>query len=410
MNFQPKTFLFVLLSATLMFAGMACKKDVFKRNIWVKKGETIESVRSSFAAGPGKEITHPAGVYRSGNLLLLLEKGVGIGIMDISVRENPTPIAFIELLANSHAVIKDQIILADNGPDLVSIDISDFQNITLENRLENVFPDKWLEEGKTVFTGYEEQKISIFKKYSASDTIPPDDRSAENMAALAIGRGGSETRFALMGNYLYVARDKGIRPFDVTNAASPVMNNELGYTLDGFETILANNGYLYIGTSNGVVILNANASPATPSQEAIALRTITGCDPVVVQGNFMFSTVRSGASCSRFSSNSSGLFVHDIANKKLPFTIFTETVENPKGLGIDGKLLFLCQGDMGLSIYDWNETTKRPTFRYRYNDIHAFDVIANDKTLIVAAENGLFLYDYSDPNNLKKLSRVAAYY
>jgi hypothetical protein len=37
-------------------------------------------------------------------------------------------------------------------------------------------------------------------------------------------------------------------------------------------------------------------------------------------------------------------------------------------------------------------------------------VIANDKTLIVAAENGLFLYDYSDPNNLKKLSRVAAYY
>jgi hypothetical protein len=205
-----------------------------------------------------------------------------------------------------------------------------------------------------------------------------------------------------------VARDKGIRPFNVAYPAAPVMYNELGYTLDGFETLLAKNGYLYIGTSNGVVILNANNSPATPSQESVALRDIRGCDPVVVQGNYMFSTVRSGADCNRFNS-SSGLFVHNIQDKKMPYTIFSQTVDNPKGLGIDGNLLFLCQGNMGLSVYNWDEITKKPTFRYRYNDIHAFDVVTGNNTLIVAAENGLFLYDYSDPNNLRKLSRVAAY-
>ena len=63
-----------------------------------------------------------------------------------------------------------------------------------------------------------------------------------------------------------------------------------------------------------------------------------------------------------------------------------------------------------MSLCNWNETTKKPTFRYRYNDINVFDLIASNKTLIEAAENGLLLYDYSDPNNLKKLSRVAVYY
>jgi hypothetical protein len=404
----PKTLLLSVLSLGLIMAGSACKKDALKRTIWVKKGESIATVRNSFAVEPGKEITHPAGVYRSGNYLLLLEEGEGIGIIDISVRESPVNLAFIKLLANSHAVIKDDYILADNGPDLVSIDISDLLQIELVNRLENVFPDKWLEENNTVFTGYEEKQISIFKNFNPSDTIPPESRDAENLAALAIGRGGSETRFALMNDYLYVARDKGIRPFNVASPAAPVMYNELGYTLDGFETLLAKNGYLYIGTSNGVVILNANNSPATPSQESVALRDIRGCDPVVVQGNYMFSTVRSGADCNRFNS-SSGLFVHNIQDKKMPYTIFSQTVDNPKGLGIDGNLLFLCQGNMGLSVYNWDEITKKPTFRYRYNDIHAFDVVTGNNTLIVAAENGLFLYDYSDPNNLRKLSRVAAY-
>lgn len=397
------------MSVTAILLVGSCKKDVLKRTIWVKKGETIETVRNSFSVEPGKEITHPAGVYRNGNYLILLQEGEGIGIMDISNRENPIPLAFIKLLANSHAVIKDQYILADNGPDLVSINIGNLQNITLTTRLENVFPDKWLEEGKTVFTGYEEQQISIFKSFNASDTIPPSKRTAENMAALAMGRGGSETRFALMNNYLYVARDKGIKPFGVANPANPLVYNELGYTLDGFETLLANNGYLYIGTSNGVVILNASVSPSTPTQESVALRDIRGCDPVVVQGNFMFSTVRSGSDCNRFNSVS-GLFLHNIANKKMPYTVFSQTVDNPKGLGIDGTLLFLCQGHLGLSVYYWDETAGKPVFQYRYNDIHAFDVIATDKTLIVAAENGLFLYDYTDPKNLKKLSRVADYY
>jgi hypothetical protein len=98
-----------------------------------------------------------------------------------------------------------------------------------------------------------------------------------------------------------------------------------------------------------------------------------------------------------------------VSNKSIPFNVYTEVVESPRGLGIDGNLLFLCQADKGLAVYNWNEATKKLTYRYQKPEIFAFDVITGSNTLIVAADNGLYLYDYTDPNNIRKLSRVARY-
>jgi hypothetical protein len=392
----------------MAFGLSSCKKDFLKRSIWVKTGLPVEDVRNSFAVEPPREITHPAGVYRSGNLLFLLEQGEGIGITDISDRENPVPKCFIKLLANSHAVVKYDHLIADNGVDLVSIDISDLSNISLVKRVTNVFKEKWLEQDKTIFTGYEEKKISTFKSYNPSDTIPPAGRTTESTAAIAIGKGGSETRFAVQGDFLYIARGNALTPVDLYDPSDPIVHEEVGYRDENtFETVFAYQGYLYIGTSDGVLILNSAKSPITPYFESFASRNVRGCDPVVVQNNFMFSTIRTGTVCNRF--GNSALFIHDVSNKTIPFGIYTENVESPRGLGIDGNLLFLCQADKGLAVYNWNEATKKLTYRYQKPEIYAFDVITGSNTLIVAADNGLYLYDYTDPNNIRKLSRVARY-
>jgi hypothetical protein len=41
-------------------------------------------------------------------------------------------------------VVKSNVLIADNGVDLVSIDISDLTQIRLVKRIQNVFSEKWL--------------------------------------------------------------------------------------------------------------------------------------------------------------------------------------------------------------------------------------------------------------------------
>jgi len=404
-----KSLPFILIAMISLPLFNACKKDEFKRTIWVKKGQSVQDVRASFSVESPRAITHPAGVYRSGNLLFLLQENEGIGIMDITNPASPIDKAFIKLSSNSHVVVKSNVLIADNGVDLVSIDISDLNQIRLVNRIQNVFTEKWLnEQDSSVFVGYEEKQISKFKSYNPSDTIPPANRTSENNAALAIGKGASETRFALSSNYLYIARGNKLTPVDVTQASNPVLKDPVGYSgYPDFETVYAYQGYLYVGTSDGVLILNNTISPATPYFVSFASRSIRGCDPVVVQNNFMFSTVRTGTVCNQF--GQSALFIHDVTDKTAPRLESNLTLDQPKGLGIDGNLLFICQGNKGMAVYNWNESTQTLSYLYQKIDLYAFDVITGNNTLIVAADNGLYLYDYTDPNNIKRLSKVASY-
>ena len=404
-----KSLPFLLVAMISLPLFNACKKDEFKRTIWVKKGQSVQDIRASFSVEAPRDITHPAGVYRSGNLLFLLQENEGIGIMDITKPAAPVDKAFIKLLSNSHVVVKSNILIADNGVDLVSIDISDLNQIRLVNRIQNVFTEKWLsEQDNSVFVGYEEKKISTFKSYNPSDTIPPANRTTENNAALAIGKGGSETRFALNENYLYIARGNALTPVDLTQASNPVVKEPVGYTgYPAFETVYAYQGFLYVGTADGVLILNNTISPTTPYFVSFASRNVRGCDPVVVQNNFMFSTVRTGTVCNQF--GQSALFIHDVTDKTAPRPEFNKILEQPKGLGIDGNLLFICQGDKGMAVYNWDESSKKLSYLYQKIDLYAFDVITGNNTLIVAADNGLYLYDYTDPNNIKRLSKVASY-
>ncbi|MEN9345290.1 MAG: hypothetical protein RLZZ60_759 [Bacteroidota bacterium] len=121
----------------------------------------------------------------------------------------------------------------------------------------------------------------------------------------------------------------------------------------------------------------------------------------------MFSTVRTGTVCNQF--GQSALFIHDVTDKTAPRLEFNLTLDQPKGLGIDGNLLFICQGNKGMAVYNWDESNKKLSYLYQKIDLYAFDVITGNNTLIVAADNGLYLYDYTDPNNIKRLSKVASY-
>ena len=68
-------------------------------------------------------------------------------------------------------------------------------------------------------------------------------------------------------------------------------------------------------------------------------------------------------------------------------------MQSPRGLGIDGNLLFICEGEHGMKLYDVSdvESIKLVT----HMDIHAHDVIAKEGIATVTGEDGIYQYQYA---------------
>jgi hypothetical protein len=79
-------------------------------------------------------------IYYIDSLLFVGEAQKGIHIIDNSDPLNPQPIHFLQIIGNSDIAIKGNILYANNLSDLVSIDISDFNDIKVLSRVEEVFP------------------------------------------------------------------------------------------------------------------------------------------------------------------------------------------------------------------------------------------------------------------------------
>ena len=100
----------------------------------------------------------------------------------------------------------------------------------------------------------------------------------------------------------------------------------------------------------------------------------------------------------------------DISTITTPVLLGSYAMTNPKGLGIDGDLLFLCDGPDGLKVYDkTNHSTITDNQISHFPGIVAFDVIPWNGVLIMSAEEGIYQYDYSDPANIFQLSHLPSF-
>jgi hypothetical protein len=124
-----------------------------------------------------------------------------------------------------------------------------------------------------------------------------------------------------------------------------------------------------------------------------------GCDPVVVDGDYAYLTLRGGNSCGQLESI---LEVIDIREKSNPTLAARYTLENPYGLGIRGNNLYVCDGSAGLKLFD-KTIPDDLEFLKSFEDMNAKDVIPLEDKLILIAENVLYQYQYLE-NDLDLLS------
>jgi hypothetical protein len=349
----------------------------------------------------------------------------GIHIIDNSDPSNPVNLKFIEIPGNVDLAIKGNILYADSYVDLLSIDISDLDNIVEVDRDTNVFPYiipeydlgivESIDQSKGVIVGYEVSERTedvddmgyYYEKFRWTDGAFVSMDATSNSGsggAETTGTGGSMARFTLYDSYLYVVDNASLKLFNVSQIINPEFEKNIAISWN-IETIFPYQDKLFIGTQTGMYVYSVQ-DPANP--EFISqFWHATACDPVVVSGNYAYVTLRGGNLCGAIESQ---LDVIDISTIENPTLLKSYSMEEPYGLGVDDSVLFVCDGNAGLKIYNASDVMAIDSnMLVQYPGNPAFDVIPLGNVLVMIGVDGLYQYDYSDLNNIHELSHIDIY-
>jgi hypothetical protein len=345
--------------------------------------------------GPQK-LQQPGKIYVKDDMILINEMGKGIHVVYNENPSEPQKVAFVKIPGNIDVAVKGDIIYADNYMDLVTLN-------TKTGSIKRV---------KGVFKNFErERKEQLMAMEGGinldgmrSTQFQAVSRGAAGGGGNPVGAGGSMARFTIVDNNLYVLDGNSMIVYDITDMENPKKVNTIAMDFT-VETVFPHEGQLFIGGTEGMYIYD-NSNPSAPRflskfEHAVA------CDPVVVEGDYAYVTLRSGGPCDRAINQLDVVNITDITN---PTLVSNTNMHNPHGLSVQGNTLYLCDGNQGLKVFDVtnkHNILDNMTFAAR-NIRKAYDVIPNaeNNTLIVVGKNGIFQYDAMDPQKLQEISKL----
>ena len=374
---------------------------VYMQMSTVREGEVIIE--------PGKPLDNPGKIYLYGDYLFINEPQKGIHLIDNTSPSSPKPLHFIPIPGNVDLAINEGILYADSYVDLLAFNIRNLEKIEMIKRLEDVFPHMYIDLATTTFMTFKDTVITYDSETMHGWGGRPglwigNDRASFNSGsggAESYGQGGSMARFTLINGHLYAVDESSLRVFDVNVANDPeyLRDISLGW---GIETIFPFQNKLFIGSSTGMHIYDASI-PAEPQQMSV-YQHITACDPVVVNEDYAFVTLRSGVTCNQ---GVNELHVLNIQDPYQPKLLKAYPMSNPHGLALAEKYLYLAEGNHGLKSFDVSDVMNIDGNRMEHlKSMKSVDLIPGPKSLIVIGPDGVCQFDYSKPDRLNPLSCI----
>lgn len=210
---------------------------------------------------------------------------------------------------------------------------------------------------------------------------------------------GSIARFHITDTHLYVVEWDELIVFDIRDFdnVEEVWSGYIGWEV---ETIFRFDKTLFLGTQSGVLfydISNAEQPVYVSSYEHV-----TACDPVVTDGEFAYSTLRSGSGCG---GNQDLLDVIDVRDISYPHQISSLEMDSPEGLTLFGDWLYVGEGRNGMKVFDVSNPNSVQLL-HTYSDIPAKDFIRDGNNLIIATESGLVQASVQDDASLSVISQI----
>ncbi|MFC4723507.1 LVIVD repeat-containing protein [Geojedonia litorea] len=368
--------------------------------------------RTQIESQSPKPITDAGKIYAYNNLIFISDKLLGIHVVDNSNPSSPRPLTFLKIPGNEDMAVKDGFLYADSAVDLVVFDISNTSDIKRVEILEDVFDnynfqfpfDSWstridmgdYDSNTEIIVGWTFEKRIVPKAENSLVFQTFESANSNSSNGGNIGAGGSLARFQIVENYLYTVGWHEMNIFNIANLSQPrfITTNYAG---NNIETLFEADGYLYIGSTDGMYIYGLD-NPESPNYISEFVHW-TGCDPVVVDGNYAYLTIRGGNNCGN---QESVLEVIDVSNKATPTLVATYSLDNPYGLGFKNDNLFVCDGSSGLKVYKKNDPLNLQLVQ-KFENIQATDVIPLNNTLVMVGDNVIYQYEYAN-NTITLLS------
>ncbi len=239
--------------------------------------------------------------------------------------------------------------------------------------------------------------------------LAPDTQTSDPVANLA----GDFTRTLIVEDYLYGVSHTDVMTYDISNREKPALvdRTPVGRAV---ETIYHYDGNLFIGSRTGMYVYTISRSGVPVRQGDYQYSNVPGidvepCDPVVAEGSTAYASLYTGDNleepCGR-TQDLQTIVVLDVSNLNSPTLIQTHDTPSPRGLAIDGNLLFVCNNQNGLTVLDVSDSRNFVELTH-IDGVDAWDAIIDDGRLVVVAATEVVQYDYSDPSHLVELSRIS---
>ncbi len=227
------------------------------------------------------------------------------------------------------------------------------------------------------------------------------------------GVAGSYARFIIVNNFMYIVDASSIKTFDLVDETKPAQVDEQ-IVGERIESIFHFDGRLFVGSGAGLFIyqIEANGLPTQLSATNYfeSFETFS-CDPVAADSTHAYVTLNTLARidqpCGGIDNiQTNELRIYDISDLTNPSLLAQYQMEAPKGVGLDGKTLFVCDDAAGLKIYDVNDPLNIQLIK-QFDNFTAFDVIPLDGLLLVVGPENVFQFDYTDLSNIQLVSQIA---
>ncbi len=217
---------------------------------------------------------------------------------------------------------------------------------------------------------------------------------------------GSYSKIMIINNYLYAINEETLVTYDVTNPEIPVEidRQEVGFMI---ENIFHQKGVLFIGSQFALHIfeIDNEGIPRRKNQTRYFRNdNVTSCDPVIANGDYVYVTLSTliDSDCGRFT-NVNELRIYNFSDFENPKHVSTLPLDYPKGLSIDGDILFVCEAKKGFKVIDIRDPYY-PTVLSSIEGVETYDVIAKNGLLMVVCPHEIRQYSYEDINNISLVS------
>lgn len=386
---------------------------------------SYDDLRQSVTTSDDMELKNPGKIYYKDDYIFIVEELKGIHVYDNVNPSAPVKKSFVRLPGVVDISISGNILYADSFVDLVILDVGDVDDISEVGRVKDILPYTVPATGNELPVAFVDDKKGVVIDWEVKtikekviNHINPwpvfYDKAGREFLALSnamgassgvsgsgVGFGGSMARFGIKDDVLYIVDQNTLKVFDISTKTSPSKSGDFNPGW-GVETMFLSGDYMFLGTTTGMVIYDIS-NPHFPTSRTF-FNHARSCDPVIVDDTLAYVTLRTGTTCG---GSTNCLDIINIKNIGQPTLIKTYAMKNPHGLGKWGDLLFICDGDAGLKIYDAsNPMALAGNLIFTYASINAYDVIPVGDILVMIGDDGLYQYDYSDILNITLLSKI----